>query len=262
MRKLTLEEVHQHLLDMAVLFDAICTKHNIPYYMLGGTMLGAIRHKGFIPWDDDMDFGVPREYYSQLEQIMTEELKGSHYHYSTVNNSKHVIYGFCKLEDLSTRCDNAQIGADISENIGINIDVFPLDLCDRNDKAISLFIRINDLYGRIFTESATRSEIKGKIKKAIRWFLPFSQKSVFGFTQKLLYRIQQGKYRANLYGHWEYKEIIPQDWYGIHCKYEFCGHLLSGIQDYNSYLKQLYGDFMQLPPEDKRKTHSSNYYEL
>ena len=67
-KELTFEELHHHLLEIAKAFDAVCRKNNIPYYMLGGTMLGAIRHKGFIPWDDDMDFGY-------RENILTLLLK-------------------------------------------------------------------------------------------------------------------------------------------------------------------------------------------
>ena len=66
MEKIGIKEIQQHLLGIAKEFDRICTKHNIPYFMLYGTMLGAVRHKGFIPWDDDMDFGVPIEYYTTI----------------------------------------------------------------------------------------------------------------------------------------------------------------------------------------------------
>ena len=68
------EELHKILLDIAKDFHQVCVDHNIPYYMLGGTMLGAVRHKGFIPWDDDMDFGVERKYLEKLEKIYAEKV--------------------------------------------------------------------------------------------------------------------------------------------------------------------------------------------
>ena len=64
-KTISLPECHNILLNIAIDFHNTCAKHNIPYYMLGGTQLGAVRHKGFIPWDDDMDFGVPRMYFEQ-----------------------------------------------------------------------------------------------------------------------------------------------------------------------------------------------------
>ena len=74
MRPIDIEEAHHILLDIAKAFTKVCDENNIPYYMLGGTMLGAVRHKGFIPWDDDMDFGVPREYYDLLINVLEKEL--------------------------------------------------------------------------------------------------------------------------------------------------------------------------------------------
>ena len=87
LRKIDLQECHQHLLQIALCFDIICTKHQIPYFMLGGTMLGAIRHKGFIPWDDDMDFGIPRPYFQKFIKIAQKELPDK-YEILTRKNAK------------------------------------------------------------------------------------------------------------------------------------------------------------------------------
>ena len=90
MKLLEIKETQACLLNIAKEFDRICTKHNIPYYMIFGTMIGAIRHKGFIPWDDDMDFGVPIEYYKQLEAILEIELP---YPYRCCNYKNHPAIG-------------------------------------------------------------------------------------------------------------------------------------------------------------------------
>ena len=101
MTRIDIEEVHHRILNIAEAFDKICAEHDIPYYMLGGTMLGAIRHKGFIPWDDDMDFGVPYEHYNRLISILEKELPRG-MRCCTFENSKAVVYPFMKIEDTET----------------------------------------------------------------------------------------------------------------------------------------------------------------
>ena len=95
LKKITLAECHKELLHIATAFDQICQKHHIPYYMLGGTMLGAIRHNGFIPWDDDMDFGIPRPYFAQFITLAEQELPPK-YKLITSKNSPALKKGFIK----------------------------------------------------------------------------------------------------------------------------------------------------------------------
>ena len=107
MKELSLKDQHILLLGIAKEFDKVCRDSRIPYYMLGGTMLGAIRHKGFIPWDDDMDFGVPRPYYERLISALEEQLP-VRYRCCTYDNSRNIIYPFIKIEDTHTKCHNGQ----------------------------------------------------------------------------------------------------------------------------------------------------------
>ena len=74
MKQLDIKGVQQRLLYIATIVDELCEKHGIPLYMISGTMLGAVRHKGFIPWDDDMDFAVPYQYYPELISMLNKEL--------------------------------------------------------------------------------------------------------------------------------------------------------------------------------------------
>ena len=121
-----IEELHKILLDIAKYFHQICVDNDIPYYMLGGTMLGAVRHKGFIPWDDDMDFGVERKYFEKLETIL-EERVDSPYRLLTKYNSKIILNDFDKLEDSRTIVQDPS-RSNINEVFGVNVDVFPLDI--------------------------------------------------------------------------------------------------------------------------------------
>ena len=261
MRNLGIEDVHKVLLGIAVEFDKICQRHGIPYYMLGGTMLGAVRHKGFIPWDDDMDFGVPRQYYEKLREILEKELPQP-YRCCTFTNSPYVFYPYYKIEDRNTRLDSAQLKGTIIDKIGINIDIFPLDSCNKDDKRIKGIMKMNDAYGRIFTQSSCKSKQKNKLKSGIRLLLPISQQRFYNHIVKRISEIPSGDCWANLFGHWEEKEIIPVQWYGQDVKYAFEDVEFSGLGEYDLYLKHLYGDYMQLPPEDKRKPHGENAYAI
>ena len=109
MRQITdISEVHQILLGIAKEFDRICRENDIPYYMLGGTMLGAVRHKGFIPWDDDMDFGVPRPYYDRLVSVLESELLHP-YRCCTYRNNQGVFAPFVKIDDYRTLADDPRV---------------------------------------------------------------------------------------------------------------------------------------------------------
>ena len=100
MRQITLRECQLEILSIAKIFHEICVKNGIPYYIIGGTQLGAVRHKGFIPWDDDIDFAVPRKYYDNLEPILEKELDPVYrvLTYKNVSNP----FDFMKVENTKT----------------------------------------------------------------------------------------------------------------------------------------------------------------
>lgn len=256
---MTIEQIHESCLQMAIAFDEICKRYEIPYYMLGGTMLGAIRHKGFIPWDDDMDFGVPRNYYEELFDKLSKDLPSS-YRCSSCYNNKNVIFPYFKIEDINTRLDTAQLKGDVINKIGINIDIFPLDECNYDDKWTRLIILVNTLYGRIFTYSDNR--FKNIIKTLIRICIPISQKRWLMLIDFMTNRLKGNECLGNLFGHWKNKEIIPNEWYGEGVYYFFEGICLRGIKEYDKYLRRLYGDYTQLPPVEFRQTHGSSAYLL
>ena len=265
LRKIDLQECHQYLLKIAACFDTICTKHQIPYYMLGGTMLGAIRHKGFIPWDDDMDFGIPRPYYQMFIRIAQKELP-KEYELLTKNNTKAIRKGFIKIQLKGSKVIEKVFELENNDSYnGIAIDIFPLDGVKKvsykeklHDKYIFLLMRIHE--GQFCSLS-----IRKGLKKIIAAFikkLPINEKKLADYIDKL---IQQRNYDycdkiANYYGHWKEKETVDKTVLGIPQIYPFESLNLKGVELWDSYLTSLYGNYMKLPPKEKQINHADDIY--
>lgn len=259
MKKIEIEEVHNRLLAIAKVFDEICLRHNISYYMLGGTMLGAIRHKGFIPWDDDMDFGVLRTEYDTLLSILEKELP-SNFRCCTYKNHPAIQHAFCKIEDCETCILDPRVPLSLNEQCGINIDVFPLDYCDTNSRIVKKIHFLDRLSTIVYVESSTGSRLKATIKNLLRKMFPISLRALLEKQESVAKNLKEGSSLGNIYGRWKEREIIPLSWYGQNCRYQFENIMLNGIAEYDKYLTRLYGDYMRLPPKEKCVAHVNNIY--
>ncbi|MCD8304109.1 MAG: LicD family protein [Prevotellaceae bacterium] len=260
MRSLSLEDLHGLLLNIAKEFHRICEENHIPYFMLGGTMLGAVRHKGFIPWDDDMDFGVPREHFEKLKRALKQGLPPE-MDVLTQENSDALVAGFIKIED--TRAVTKEQNTMGFAPIGANVDIFPLDKCDGKTGRFSKC----RLIGRLMSVQMYRFAISAKerpfpknllnyfIKTALFWL---KKDDLLNYIDKHL--MTDGDYIANYYGAWGYKETMPATIFSNRILYDFEDTQLYGVKDYDTYLKNLYNDYMQLPPEDQRHIHLQYAY--
>ena len=255
----SLTDVQQYLLAIASIFEVICKTNHIPYVMLGGTMLGAVRHHGFIPWDDDMDFGVPREHYEKLLDLLEKELP-SGYRCLTYKNCDQIIYPFAKIEDVRTCIDDPRLNCPLNEKIGLNIDVFPLDTCVVNSWRIKWVYVLLKLQTLLFVESTSPTFIKNVIRRVVRTLLPINKNVILKKVDTILINNQKGKDIGNIFGRWKGKEIFSSDIYRSTASYVFEGVTLEGVKDYHTYLTQLYGDYMELPSEEKRVAHVDNIY--
>lgn len=253
----SIEELQYILLNIAKEFDRICRSHDIPYYMIGGTMLGAIRHKGFIPWDDDMDFGVPYENYNELITILEKELSEP-YRCSTYKNSKCVFFPFFKIEDTSTILDDKSLPVPFKQKPGVNIDIFPLIRCNYEIASYPEIKKLSSRCGSLYTDSRTH-RIVNLCKKLIRPFWPTSRETYVSSAFNLYDNIEDGPCMGNIGGRWKEKEIVPIEWYG-NVYFDFCDTKFRGIKEFDLYLKQMYGDYMKLPPREKQFVHSEKVY--
>lgn len=258
--------LHQVDLDIVKNVVSLCDKYNLKYYMLGGTMLGAIRHKGFIPWDDDIDLGMPRDDYERFLKIAPKELPSV---LKVVNyrNTPSYQYYITRVLDTETKVVEERIGND-NKYTNASIDVFPIDGTPNNGVLRKIyFFRV--LYHRAlmslcYKDSIDRKRSRGTAEKMLLWMLeripvekmttPYKQKEKI---DKLLrkQKVEGSKYIGNIMGAYRTREIVPVEFYGKGKLYQFEDMELCGMELYDEYLKYTYGNYMQLPPEDKRKTH-------
>lgn len=265
LKKINIQECHRELIKIAAIFDQLCKSHDIPYYMLGGTMLGAIRHKGFIPWDDDMDFGIPRPYYNKFIQVAKENLPDK-YGIVTNENSHAFKKGFIKIQLKGSKLiEKIYEEQETDFYNGIAIDVFPLDGADINSIRGKYNIKITFILLRIQEGRFCSLSIRKGIKKAIAFIikkLPINDNKLAGLIEKYVQKVDYNTSCnvANFNGHWKEKEIMAKDIFGMPTPYSFENILLNGVSQPDKYLKSLYKDYMQLPPLDKQLTHADEIY--
>lgn len=252
-------ELQLKLLELMNVFHRVCECNNIKYYMLGGTMLGAVRHKGFIPWDDDMDVGLSRQDYEKLLSLPQSEWP-EYVHIKTPKNSKDLIFPYSKIMDKNTTLIEDYLDGIVE---GIYIDIFPLD------GAGNTFLNAKFMYllfywkqGLLFNNqdySIKKTILRKLVQKYAR---KQNVMKLYKNTEKWMTKkiFNESLIIGNYTGAWGFKEFMPKEYLGIPTLYEFEDTKFYGPEDANAYLKSLYGDYMRLPPEDKRKSHHNFKY--
>lgn len=260
MRKLSnISEIHERLLGIADAFVQICERHHIPYFMLGGTMLGAVRHKNFIPWDDDMDFGVPYSHYKQLILFLQEELP-SPYRCLNFDNEASIMFPFIKIEDHSTILDDPRITLPLMEKPGLNIDIFPLLSSKRRSFRLCKIKTLERIQRIIFVNSTSNNPLKHAIKKLLKKSVPFDKNYLLRRIEHEEEKMTEGDFLGNILGRWGWKEVVPRSYYGDGPEYVFAHLHLRGLKEYDKYLTSLYGDYMKLPPAAEQTPHVDTIY--
>lgn len=245
-----LRKAQLRMLQILVDVSSICDKHAIPYWIDYGTLLGAVRHNGFIPWDDDLDISVLNKDYDKLSAILKLELP-QHLVFQDWKNEKKLTVKAGKIRDTKSYYDDGLTKRGEMKYQGIFIDIFPVEYTAsyKTKKFIDFF------YGRAFRRLRGLNSSKSEyILACLIW--PFALLMAFLFRlfslavcAKTLVNIHGG---LNLPVYHSHNDVFPLK------KISFEGREFYCPNDCDKFLKSIYGDYMKIPPKEKRQVHANS----
>lgn len=262
MQELSPDELKTLQLGVLRYFHEFCVEHNLKYSIYAGTLIGTIRHKGFIPWDDDIDVMMRREEYDKLIKIYPQENKNKRFKLVSPEIDESLPYTFSKLSDETTVLIEDCL---IPHHIGVNIDIFPIeDLPDdpaERDKIFKKRIRLRKMLDcKIVGWNKSRPLWKNVVLATTRFFLkPISYKKLVADTIALAKKYQgcPGDYCGDVVMGYNWKEVQKRSNFDEYLLMPFEDGMFYVCKGYENYLRSTFGDYMQLPPPEQRITHHS-----
>ncbi len=267
-----MNELQQKERDLLKHFIDFCEKNHLTYFLIGGTLLGAIRHSGFIPWDDDIDVGMPRPDYDKFCQLAEKHFVGDIF-FQSYRSDKHYPYIFSKLRDSNTTFIE-KIYCHVPMNHGVYIDIFPIDGISKNplEKKKKMDRKIMLKAILFFVSWPVNLMRKPRLKFFITDILidillsPFLLLNINNWSKKLYEKsmkkinindsafvanMQCGNYlnKNNIYPTRLLQEFIDWPFEDLVCKVP---------KEYDEFLKLSYGNYMQLPPSEQQVGHHYN----
>lgn len=245
-------------LEMLVEVDRICKKHKIHYNIIAGTLLGAVRHGGYIPWDDDADVAMLRPEYEKFRRACKAELDTSRFYFQDHRNTEGYRWGYGKLRRKDTLFLREH-QEHMPYEQGVFIDIFPLDGVPdnyflRSIQNLECFCVRKLLWarvGKIAEKNFWKRQLYALLDK-------IPEQDIFRHYREMVRRANRRKTRMvriltfpTPNDEWGYYRC----WYENSADTEFEGIIFQGIKDYDSYLSFKFGDYMELPPMEERKVH-------
>ena len=255
-----LRKVQLIQLEIAKEIRRVCDENNIRYFLTCGTFLGAVRHQGFIPWDDDMDLGMLRSDYEKFCRIAPQKLKPE-YCLQTWYTDPNYSLPFGKVVKRNTVYLESKKTRKLQEN-GFYVDIFPYDYAPEDSVELDRYVaKLLNIYRVKLMKSGYKpwmEEDRIIWKKRIG-YVYYQLQSLFSGQMELARNydtlavsihnssvmIEQD---AQPKAYW-----CPAEIFNEFAEYTFEGETFTGLKDYDTYLKQFYGDYMQLPPENDRE---------
>lgn len=260
------KKIWKYELEMVKLFHNICVENNLRYFAEGGTLLGAIRHNGFIPWDDDIDLIMPREDYEKFLEIAPKYLMDTDFFLQTNKTEKLYFNGHAQIRNSKTTCliKSNYNDLKLDKNCGVWIDIFPLDYVDgkAQEKKISFLRKISIL--KVTKEYGVG--IKAFIKKIIVFLLCPTNKSCERKIEKINKIAKSAKSKENVglvsfmpgYEH----NIWPTNWFDEATTHKFEDIDIMIPVKYDDVLKREFGNYMEIPENKNGSMHGTCYFDL
>lgn len=263
----SLKDIQKLEIDMLQEIDIFCRENSLIYYLAGGTLLGAVRHKGMIPWDNDIDISMPRKDYKIFLKTWNSKCRKNYYKTRVFGENNYYL-PFAKIEDKRTLLkQNNSLDA---AKIGVFIDIFPIDAYGEDlEVGKKVLSTIENTCGRITRSGAAfeNKSIKENMKQLF-WKIYYNvvgQEKAYNLVQQPLKNFDwdSSKYIASTFGLRREKELIEKKYFETTIELEFEGRQYLAPIGFDAYLKKMYGDYMKLPPEEKRVTpHEFDTYWL
>ena len=247
-------------MDLLLEFDRVCKKHGLKYFLVGGSLLGAIRHQGFIPWDDDIDVGMMREDYEKLNQFGAEFQ--TPYLFQTPHSDHDYYYSFARLTNINTGDTNLFLFRDCC--FGIHMDIFPLDNwveegaderfgeIDRRTRDLSTWMRMNN------------PKLSEPDKERIKTWSGKPPMTVYNEIQKIAAQFgnQNTEYiSVACCTQFDWKHLTwKREWFVERIEMCFEGLAFPVPSGFDNILSTQYGNYMEFPPVSQRgKWHQKHY---
>lgn len=254
-----LRKVQMVQLEIAKEIKRVCDENNIQYFLCFGTMLGAVRHQGFIPWDDDLDLGMLRSEYERFLEIAPTKLKPEYYLHTWYNDPQYPL-PFAKVRKRNTLYLEGK-STRLKEN-GFYVDIFPFDPQPATDEErSSVNKKLQDLFRtKLMKSGYTPWMENGKVvwKKRIGYL--YYQVKALAATQEGLakeYDALATSFPESDILFWQEgiskMRKIKRQWCEELAEFNFEGEMFKGPKNYDEMLTTIYGNYMQLPPEDQRE---------
>ena len=263
-KELTLRELQLECLSILKDVHSFCVKNNIKYSVAYGTLLGAIRHQGFIPWDDDIDIIMPRPDYERF----CKEYRSDKYKLSTPENNKTHMLAMSRVFDDQKTIEVSRIPW-CNNNVGIWIDVFPVDGCiedEQSSREIFEIARVNRRKcikrRRALAHFNKEWGVKYNIKLLVKKILWRNGLAARKYNEKVIENSKKVRFGAT--SHWtqlscpDCYERFDNDWFSAVSLMPFEDTEVMVMNGYHEVLKECFGNYMQLPPVDQRVGHQNN----